>query len=106
MSAKTPRGWVLARHAASDARLDALRRAALPEPSLTVDEFLHELFHPHRTFWRSLAAVWVGLVLFYFATHQGIHSPDPSAPPPAIIAAWLSPLSPPHEDIVQIRSQP
>lgn len=62
---KTPREWLLARHATEQATLDALRRAALPAPELDTLAFLRELFVPVRAVWGSLAVVWLALLVFW-----------------------------------------
>ncbi len=72
---KSPRDWLLSRHTTATPQLDTLRRAALPEPPLSFREVLGEIFRPHRNAWRALAAVWVALLAFHFATHRPALAP-------------------------------
>lgn len=102
---KTPRDWLLARHAAASPRLDALRRAALPPPALSWGDFLREVFRPHRTAWRALAAAWVVLALFHLARPTPAPAPQFPAPSPAALAKWLAQLKS-NETLAQIDRHP
>ena len=102
---QTPRDWLLARHAAITPQLDTLRRAALPEPSLTWREFLREIFRPHRVAWRSLAAAWLLLALFSLTRHHSAPDPKATAPSPEAVALWLAQLQS-HETFAQIDRRP
>ena len=100
---QSPRDWLLARNARATADLDALRRSALPHPSITWREFLGELFRPHRTAWRALALLWLTLAIVHFSRSPGA-PPGPSAPADAF-AAWLHQLKS-HETFAQIDHRP
>ncbi|MEO5961584.1 MAG: hypothetical protein ABIZ49_01855 [Opitutaceae bacterium] len=89
---KSPRDLLLARHAHAAPQLDPLRRAAFPIPQSRCRALLHELFFPNRILWRTLAAVWLGLIVFRFTIGRPPHSPASDAIPPAALAAWLAQL--------------
>lgn len=101
---KSPRDWLLARHAPATDRLDALRGAALPESRIGWREFLREVFGPQRHVWRALAVIWVGLVVFHFATSR---PPPPRLSPPlsAAAAEWLHQLKT-YDTLAQISRHP
>lgn len=113
---KTPRDWLLARHASTDAQLDALRRATLAQlpavatsdataVSLTWREALGELVRPHRVVWRALAVVWIAMALLQF-TRPDSRSPAALSPPSAeAFTAWLSQLKS-HETFAQMDRRP
>jgi hypothetical protein len=86
------RDVLLSRHASAGSRLDALRRTALPgAPIPAGPSVLRDLFFPHRTAWRTLAAVWIALLLFHFTLGR----PPPKITPaidPAELTAWLNQL--------------
>jgi hypothetical protein len=63
---KTPRDWLLHRHEPVTPQLSSLRRDALPSPAFTWRDFLRELFQPQKTLWKSLTAIWLGLLAFHF----------------------------------------
>jgi hypothetical protein len=101
---KSPRDWLLARHAGATPRLDELRRAALPTltPSLTWREFFGELFRPHRLAWRTLAAVWIVLLVFHLALGRPSPSSKPTpAPAPEAMIAWFRQLQS-HETLAHL----
>ncbi len=75
---QTAREALLARHADAVPALDALRRAALPQPPLSTAEFLRELFLPARHTWAALALVWLLLAAFQFSTRNAPTSPFPT----------------------------
>ena len=102
---RTPRDWLLARHAAATPQLDTLRRAALPAPEITWREFLREIFRPNRLAWRSLAAAWLLLVLFHLTHTRPARDPKTVAPSPEAVALWLNQLKS-HETFAQIDRQP
>lgn len=87
---RTPRDLLLSRHAGAEPQLNRLRRAALPAESPRAGaSLLRELFFPHRTAWRALAAVWLGLAVFHFTLGR----PRPPARPEisfADLEAWLN----------------
>jgi hypothetical protein len=86
---KTPRDWLVDRHRMEVPKLDALRRAALPAPSLGL-----ALFGPHRVAWRTMAAVWVALALFHFTLGRPPRQANLPAPPPALLAMWVAQFNP------------
>ena len=98
---KTPRDWLLSRHAAATPKLDALRRAARPEASITWRDFLRELFRPHRRAWQSLVAAWLLLLLFHLAHPRPALDPNMPTPSPEAVALWLTELNS-HETFAQI----
>lgn len=98
---KTPRELLLARHAGATASLDLLRRNALPPTRSTLRDVFHELFHPHRTAWRVIAAAWVALALFHLTAERPALPPNSPAPSPEAVVAWLSQLKS-HETVVQV----
>jgi hypothetical protein len=98
---KTPRDWLLARHADATEPLDALRRNALPPARSTLRDALHELFHPHRTAWRVLAVAWVALALFHLTTGRRALPPASSVPSAEAVAAWIAQFQS-HETLVQV----
>jgi len=102
--AKIPREWLLARHANAKPRLDEARRAALPASDLSWRDFLGEIFRPHRTAWRGLALVWLGLLAFHFTLGRSAHPPV-TPPPPEAVAAWLAQLKA-NETFAQIDRHP
>lgn len=87
---RTPRDWLLARHAAAGPMLDALRGAALPEPRLGGREFLRELFRPARPAWTALAAVWLVLLVIRVAQPA---PPKGAVPSPEFEAAWSTSIA-------------
>lgn len=89
---KYPRAWLRERHAYVAAELDACRRRALPDAAMTWRGVLHELVHPNRFAWSTLAMVWIGLgVLRVFESPpHPTHAENP--PPPAVLAAWIHQL--------------
>jgi hypothetical protein len=105
---KTPRDWLLARHAPATPRLDNARnarRAALPAPDISWREFLGELLRPHRNVWRAFVLVWLGLLVFRLTLG---HAPRPTfahPPPPEAMAVWLAQLKS-HETYAQIDRHP
>lgn len=104
---KTPRNWLLARHAPAQPQLDALRRAALPASAedITWREFLARLFRPHRVVWQALAAVWIALVAFQLSQPSTSHRATQPAVSAEAIAAWLR-QSKTHEALAQISLHP
>jgi hypothetical protein len=102
---KSPRDWLLARHAAVAPQLDRLRRSALPSPSLTWREAFAALFRPHRTVWRALAVVWLAMAITHFAQTRVIRAPLHSPPPPEALAGWLRQLKT-HELLAQTDRHP
>ena len=71
---RTPRGILLNRHEAADAKLDSVRKNALAtafprtstKPSLPVHvafKIWRELIWPSRRIWTGLAAVWVFILM-------------------------------------------
>jgi hypothetical protein len=84
---RTPREWLLARHADAEPMLDELRRAALPEARLSGLEFLRELFRPAWPAWATLAAVWIGLAVLDVSVPALSH-PTPLGPQYA--AMWAT----------------
>lgn len=86
----TPRDHLLNRHAVAGPQLDVLRRAVLPAPAFSWGEFATELFRPHRHVWQAIVCVWLGLLVWNFASARA-HRSDPVAPPPPeAVAAWLA----------------
>lgn len=83
---KSPRDWLLARHAAAGPRLEAVRRRSLPEPARDV---WHELFAPHRRIWQALACAWVLVLVFHYAGREAAPVAGADAPAPAAAAEWL-----------------
>ena len=67
---------LLARHAHAVPALDALRRAALPEPSLSPAEFLRELVFPVRFIWSALALTWLLILGFHLASPRSLITPQ------------------------------
>jgi hypothetical protein len=104
---KPLRDHLLARHAATAPRLDALRRAALPPADVTWREFLHELFRPHRAAWRALVVVWLVLLVLQLAVVNPARPPALAgpAPSPEAVAAWFAQLNS-HETLSQIAQTP
>lgn len=101
---KSPRDWLLARHADATPRLNELRRAALPSPTPTPTwrEVLGELFRPHRHAWRALAVVWIALLVF----HLTLGRPTPATtstptPAPEAMIAWFRQLQS-HETLAHL----
>lgn len=64
---RTPREWILDRHADAQPELDALRRSVLPEPPLDLRAFLRELFVPARQAWLALCLFWLAGLLWSVA---------------------------------------
>jgi len=82
---QSPGRWLLERHAATVPELDALRRAALPEPRLSGREFLRELFLPSRPVWTAVAAAWIAV----FALNASQPSrPKPPRPVAGFAVVW------------------
>ena len=109
---KSPRDWLLARHAPATPRLDVLRGRALPDggaaPSPRLDswrDLLRELFRPHLTAWRALALVWLGLIVFNFTFGRSPQPESTTPPPPEAVAAWLAQLKS-NETFAQIDRHP
>jgi len=98
---KTPRELLLARHAHSTERLDALRRNVLSPTRSSLRDVLHELFHPHRIAWRVLAATWVALALFHLTTERPALPPSSPVPSAEAVAAWIAQFKS-HETFVQV----
>src|SRR5947209_2974627 len=75
---KTPREILLSRHRRTEPKLDAIRKRVLAEHdepsearlslSFIVMELWRELIRPCRQVWGGLAAVWVAIAVFNFAT--------------------------------------
>ena len=93
---KSPRDWLLARHAPATARLDALRRAALPvapdraRRDYPWRELLRAVFWPSRRTGFAVAGVWILLLAVHLATRRPAPV-RPGAPVPAgSFAAWLA----------------
>lgn len=104
---KSPRDWLLARHAPAQPQLDALRRSALPAhlEDISVREFLARLFRPQRRAWQTLALIWLALLALQFSqrsvdSHTGRASVSPEA-----FAAWLAQAKT-HEALAQINRHP
>lgn len=97
---KTSRDWLLDRHAQVSARLDGLRRASLPAPTPSLLAIITEIFRPHRTAWRMLAATWVLLLLFRLTVGRPIPGPATPQPSPDAVAAWFAQLKS-HESFAQ-----
>ena len=102
---RTPRDWLLARHAPANPGLDRIRRDALPTPSMTWRDFLRELFSPDRTAWRTLAIVWLGLIAMHFTLGRLPRPTLANPPPPDAVAAWLAQLKS-NETLAQIDRRP
>lgn len=114
---KSPRDWLLARHADTQPRLDAMRRAALRANAAMSDEFTHarlsltwsglffELLRPNRGVWRVLAAIWLTLVLFQLTSIRPSTSSAQSEPSSKAFTAWLSQLKS-HDALAQIDHRP
>jgi hypothetical protein len=102
---KTPRDWLLHRHESANAQLSALRRDALPPAAFTWRDCLRELFQPQQTLWKTLTAIWLGLLAFQ------LFSPPPAQPnlafakTPEALAAWSLQLTP-NESLAQILKGP
>jgi hypothetical protein len=94
-----PHEWLLGRHRQATARLDALRRSALPTPAMTWRQFLAELFRPHRPVWRVLALVWLILAVVHLSHRPA--KPPASVPSTEAFAAWLQQLKS-HETLAQV----
>jgi hypothetical protein len=91
---RTPRDWLLARHAPARPALDALRRSVLPEPPLDLRGFLRELFVPVRHAWLLLGVFWVAGLL-WAAAHRPAPAPfseGPSAEQMALLLKTRSQL--------------
>ncbi len=101
------RDHLLARHATVTPRLDALRRAALPPADVTWREFLRELFRPHRAAWRTLAVVWLVLLVLQLAVVNPARPPALAGPRPSpeAVAAWFDQLNS-NETLTQIAQIP
>ena len=89
---KTPRDWLLSRHASATPQLDALRRSALPARALTWRDLPRELFGPQRHVWRLLTATWIVLAIFQLTLGRA-PSPRFPAPSPVAVAAWFAQLN-------------
>jgi hypothetical protein len=102
---KTPRDWLLHRHESATPQLSALRREALPPAALTWRDFLRELFQPQQTLWKSLTAIWLGLLAFHLF---GPPSAQPNlnfAKTPEMLALWSLQLTP-NDTLAQILKGP
>ncbi len=82
---QTSRDWLLARHADVVPALDALRKAALPEPRLSGREFLRELFRPALPVWAMIAVVWIAILVTNAAQSPRF---TPTRPVPQFAATW------------------
>jgi hypothetical protein len=102
---KSPRDWLLARHANAERQLDVLRRAALPVMSPGWRDVLRELFRPHRRAWQALAIVWTGVLAFHFTLGRPRSSAELNPPPPAAIDAWLKQMNS-YDAIAQMDHRP
>jgi hypothetical protein len=102
---KSPRDWLLARHAAAAPQLNRRRRAALPAAPLTWHEALAALFRPHRIAWRTLAVIWLMMAIAHLAQTRASREPSHSAPPPEALAGWLRQLKT-HEILAQTDRHP
>lgn len=87
---QNPRAWLLTRHTLATPKLDALRHASLPAPSLLWRDVLHGLFFPQRHLWGALVAVWLGLLAFHLALGGPPRSNVAHPLPPEAVAAWLA----------------
>jgi hypothetical protein len=87
---RKPRDWLLRRHADAMPRLDAIRTAVLPAPSLTWPQFWRHVFAEHRAYWSALAAVWVAIAALQLNRDFSSDSRNTSDPiPRSAIAQWI-----------------
>jgi hypothetical protein len=56
-------------------------------------EIFSAIFRPHRVAWRTLAAVWIALLVFQLTIRSGTLHPTTPAPSPELVAAWFSQFS-------------
>lgn len=121
-NSKSPRDWLLARHARVTPQLDALRETVLsplraPPSSaannahatapldLTWRQLAIALFRPQRTLWATLAAAWLVVVALQLTRPHPSPSTTAATPSAEAIALWLR-QSRSHEALAQIHRHP
>jgi len=86
---KTPRDLLLARHADTSARLDALRRATLADATpIPARQLLRALFFPQRRLWLGLAAAWLFIVVVNFTQRSAEPRPSSKFATPLYAVNW------------------
>lgn len=99
---RTPRDWLLHRHAGARPRLDAIRASVLPEPKITWPQFLGHVFIERRVYWSALAAVWIAIATLQLTRDFSPRNRDTvDSVPQATIALWLRQHDP-HATIASI----
>lgn len=102
---KTPREWLLNRHAHAIPTLSELRSQSLPLAAFTWRDLLRELFQPQKTTWKILAAIWLGLLAFHVLGPRPAPANLTFTKTPETLAVWSFQFQS-NEALVQILNHP
>lgn len=94
---RTPREWLLDRHASRQSDLDRIRQAAVASETTdtgadTVAALIRALVKPNAFAWGMLAAIWAALLAFHVAKPTRPISSQGTRVGPAAVAAFLQQL--------------